>query len=137
MKAQVNTPQKVPGLQEAHLPHLLEANEVLHKNQKIKLDEYNELMRVKRERQALEIERKPLFFFIGLSLSLLFVIVAFNWKTYDKTNLVDLGQVNTEFDEVLDMPLSQQLPPPPPKKNLEVFELKEVEDEVLIEDMEG
>ncbi|HCX21371.1 MAG: energy transducer TonB [Flammeovirgaceae bacterium] len=93
-------------------------------------------MRVKRERQALEIERKPLFFFIGLSLSLLFVIVAFNWKTYDKTNLVDLGQVNTEFDEVLDMPLSQQLPPPPPKKNLEVFELKEVEDEVLIEDMD-
>ena len=135
MKTQVNTPQKIPGLREAHLPHLLEANEVLHQKNTT-VEQFDDLMQIKKERQAIDAERKPLFFFIGLSLSLFMIIIAFNWKTYDDTGLVDLGTVNSEFDEVLEMPISNQPPPPPPKQNLEVFELKEVEDEVLIEDMD-
>lgn len=135
MKTQVNTPQKIPGLQEAHLPYLLEANEVLHKNQN-QVQQFDDLMQIKRARQATDKERRPLFFFIGLSMSLFLIILAFNWKTYDDTGLVDLGTINSEFDEVLEMPVSNQPPPPPPKQNLEVFELKEVEDEVLIEDLE-
>lgn len=135
MKTHYKTPQKIPDLHEAQLPKLLHANEILHKKDQ-RLREFNGLMQVKRNRQALEISRKPLFFFIGLSLSLLMIIVAFNWKTYDNVGLVDLGNVEGNFDEVIDIPISNQPPPPPPKKNLEVFELKEVEDEVLIEDME-
>ena len=135
MKTHFKTPQKIPDLHEAHLPKLIHANEILHKKNQ-RLNTFTELMQVKRNRQALEQARKPLFFFIGLSLSLLMVIIAFNWKTYDDTGIVDLGKVEGDFDEVIDMPISNQPPPPPPKKNIEVFELKEVEDEVLIEDME-
>ncbi len=135
MNATVNTPQKIPELKEAQLPHLLEANKVIHRKQNF-LQEYSELMLVKKERQELDAERRPLFFFMGLSLSLLLVILVFNWKTYDSSGLVDLGTINNEFDEVLEMPVSNQPPPPPAKKNLEVYELKEVEDDVLIEDIQ-
>lgn len=135
MKAQVKIPKKIPELQEAHLPHLLEANEVLHKKQKT-VDQFDELMRIKRERQAIDESRRPLFFYIGLSASLLLVIIAFNWKTYNNGALVDLGTVSSEFDEVMEVPISNQPPPPPPKKNLEVFDLKEVDDDVLIEDLD-
>ncbi|WP_421871293.1 energy transducer TonB [Marinoscillum sp.] len=135
MKTHINTPQKIPGLQEAHLPHLIHANEIIHRKEK-KLNQYDGLMQIKRERQRVEADRRPMLFFLSLSISLLFIIIAFNWKTYDNMNLVDLGNVEGNFDEVVEMPVSNQPPPPPPKKNLEVFQLKEVEDEVLIEDME-
>ncbi|MFY0607119.1 MAG: energy transducer TonB [Cyclobacteriaceae bacterium] len=76
-----------------------------------------------------------MFFWIGLSLSLLLVVIAFNWKTYDQTGLVDLGDVGNDFDEIIDVPASIQPPPPPPQK-VEVFVVKEVDDETVIEEVE-
>lgn len=91
-------------------------------------------MDIKRERQRTNEERRPLFFFIGLSLSLLFTVVAFNWKTYDPLSIVDLGGVTSDFDEILEVPPSLQPPPPPPQK-LEVFVIKEADNEEVLEEV--
>ncbi|MEQ9302747.1 MAG: energy transducer TonB [Marinoscillum sp.] len=95
---------------------------------------YKDLMDLKKSRAQLHEERRPLFFFIGLSVSLLLVILVFNWKTYDH-EMVDLGTLDQSFEEILEVPLSTQPPPPPPKKMLEVFTLKEAADQVVVEEI--
>lgn len=112
----------------------LRAVEVLHP-QKISADNYQDLMDIKRAREKRDRERGPLFFFIGLSLSLLLVTIAFNWKSYDNADIVDLGQVDNTFDEMLEVPVSTQPPPPPPKK-MEVLNIQVVDDEQIIEEVE-
>jgi len=65
---------------------------------------------------------QTLFFNIGLVLSLLMVIAAFEWRFYDKEDLMNMGPTNVEFVETMDVPLTEQPPPPPPKalKNVEI-----------------
>lgn len=119
---------------DGNLPEALRANEVLHRNAP-KADTYQDLMDIKAERKKMDDERKPLFFFIGLTLSLLFIVIVFNWRTYENGDMVDLGQVDNDFDEILEVPPSIQPPPPPPQK-LEVFVIKEVDNEEIIEEVE-
>lgn len=135
MKTQAKNPKVVPKYAEDGLPQVLHANELLH-DKTINKAQYQELIGIKRSRQKWEAEHIPLFFMIGLSLSLLLVTIAFNWKSYDGMGLVDLGDVNRDFDEIMEVPLSEQAPPPPPEKALEVFEIKEVDDEQIIEDID-
>ena len=52
---------------------------------------------------------------LGLTLSLLSVIVAFEWRSYDDSGLLDLGQVNDDFEDIMEIPPTEQPPPPPPK----------------------
>lgn len=81
----------------------------------------------------IDLSRKSgLFLNIGLVVSLLLVIVAFEWKSYDKTDLLDLGQINDDFEEMTEVPLTQQPPPPPPK--IRQPEIIEVPDEEEIEE---
>lgn len=58
--------------------------------------------------------KKSLFFEIGLALSLLFVLVAFNWTSKEKGEavLVAVHQEIVEEEEILQ---TQQEPPPPPE----------------------
>lgn len=127
-------PKPMHATVDSNLNEALRANEVLHK--KIKEAEVcQSLIEIKKDRQKLFEERRPLFLMIGLSLSLLISVIVFNWKTYDNTNLVDLGQVDNDFDEIIEVPPSLQLPPPPPKK-LEVFQIKEVDDQQVIEEVD-
>ncbi|MFT6940461.1 MAG: protein TonB, partial [Cyclobacteriaceae bacterium] len=77
-----------------------------------------------------------LFFFVGLTLSLLFVTVIMNWKTYDRAELVDLGSLNAEFEDMLEVPVSVQPPPPPPPAQNQILTIVEVQDDVLIEEVE-
>ncbi len=117
-----------------NLPEALRANEVLH-TKPLSSSTYQGLMDVKKERQQSYEEKRPLFMMIGLTISLFLVVLGINWKFYDKTELVDLGQVENDFEEVLEVPPSLQPPPPPPKK-LEVFTLKEVDDNKVIEELQ-
>ncbi|HHL52850.1 MAG TPA: energy transducer TonB [Flammeovirgaceae bacterium] len=73
---------------------------------------------------------QTLFFNIGLVLSLLMVIAAFEWRFYDKEDLMNMGPTNVEFVETMDVPLTEQPPPPPPKalKNVEIIAVEDVED---------
>ena len=78
-----------------------------------------------------------LFLNIGLVLSLLLVISAFEWRFYDDGSLVDLGQVDDDFDDMVDIPPTEQPPPPPPKIQqpviIEVPDEEEIEDEIEID----
>ena len=81
--------------------------------------------------------KSGLFLNIGLVTSLLLVILAFEWKFYDDGNLADLGQVSDDFEEMLDIPPTDQPPPPPPKiqqpEIIEVPDEEEIEEEIEID----
>lgn len=78
-----------------------------------------------------------LFFNIGLTISLLFVITIFEWKFYDSGDVVELTSDTNDFNEVLDVPITEQPPPPPPKiQNINVIEVpdvQEIEEEIEID----
>lgn len=71
---------------------------------------------------------------IGLMLSFLLVITAFEWKTYGPTKLIDLGVPSVEFDPLLDVPITDIPPPPPPQvtppKIIEIPDDKEIEKKI-------
>lgn len=73
-----------------------------------------------------------MFLNIGMAASLLIVIVAFEWRSYDESALLDLGQVEDDFEDILEIPPTEQPPPPPPK--VQVPEIVEVPDEEEIEE---
>lgn len=95
-----------------------------------------ELMDMKKKRDADNHQRSKLFLAIGFTLSLLMVIVAFEWKTYDNGELMDLGTVKADFDEIADIELTQQPPPPPPTNKIIQPVFKEVPDDVELEELE-
>ncbi len=81
--------------------------------------------------------KRNLFFVIGLVISLLLVITAFEWKFYDDGQLANLdGDVSGIFEETLDIPQTEQPPPPPPKTSfvsiIEVPDIEEIEDEIQL-----
>lgn len=82
-------------------------------------------------------KKSGLFLNIGLVVSLLIVISAFEWKFYDDGDLVDLGQVRDDFEEMLEIPPTEQPPPPPPKiqqpEIIEVPDEEEIEEEIEID----
>jgi periplasmic protein TonB len=78
--------------------------------------------------------KRPLFIQIGLIVVLSVVLIAFEWKTFDRV-LVDLGE-----REVIDIPeemveiTRQDQPPPPPAPPPQTTQFKIVEDDVDIDD---
>lgn len=77
--------------------------------------------------------RSSLFFNIGLVVSLLLVVVAFEWKSYDEVVVVD-NYAGDDFDEIIDIPITEQPPPPPPQEIPKQPEIIEVPDEEEIEE---
>ena len=88
----------------------------------------------------LERKRIPLII-IGILFSTALVLVAFEWKTYE-TQVASLGQLDIDLIEEEIIPVSQQQPPPPPPPPapttvIEIVEdEKEIEEELVIEDMD-
>ena len=78
-----------------------------------------------------------LFANLGLVLTLGIVITAFEWKFYDDASTVDLGQVEDNFEEMMDIPNTAQPPPPPPKiqqpEIIEVPDEEEIEEEIEVD----
>ena len=85
--------------------------------------------------------KKSLFFQIGLAVTLALVLIAFEWKSYEK-NDYNLGSLNLDDMEEEIIPITRQevKPPPPPPPPPEVIEIVEdeveIENEVEIEDTE-
>lgn len=80
-------------------------------------------------------KKSPLFFSIGLFLSLGLTLAVFEARTYDRT--IDLGSDRAEntMDELLDIPITEQLPPPPPPvQQPQVVEVPE--DEILKDEIQ-
>lgn len=95
---------------------------------------------IARKYKSADLTRKQsLFFSIGLVVSLLLVITAFERRFYDDGNLANLGDATKAmFDEVLDIPSTEQPPPLPPRRTsfiniVEVPDIKEIEDEINME----
>ncbi len=82
--------------------------------------------------------KKILFFQIGLIVSLLVVLVSFEWRSYEKTDY-SLGQLQMDDLEEEMIPITRQEekppPPPPPPEIIEIVEDEvEIENEVEVEE---
>jgi protein TonB len=69
---------------------------------------------------------------LGLTISLSLVIIAFEWPANGDQEIIELGEVKDNFEEIMDMPPTEQPPPPPPTTT--IAEIKEVANDVEIED---
>lgn len=91
-------------------------------------------MELKKSEKADLENKKGLFLQIGLVLALALTLLAFEWKSYDKTEL-DLGQqVAAKVDEDVVINTQQnQPPPPPPQQQVQTTVLNIVENDVEVE----
>jgi len=65
-------------------------------------------------------------------LSIAFIILVFEWKTFDQGSMVQLSSISDQFEDLLDIPVTLQ--PPPPQPVVQQPEVVEVPDEVEIEE---
>ena len=72
------------------------------------------------------------FLLLGLTISLLIVIMAFEWPNRGEVGIIDLGDVNDDFEDLMEIPPTVQPPPPPPQ--VQIPEIIEVPDEEEIEE---
>ncbi len=78
-----------------------------------------------------------LFFNIGLCVTLSLVIYAFEYTPSEEGELMDLGQVEDDFEDIMEIPPTEQPPPPPPVVQLpeiiEVPDEEEIEEEIEVD----
>lgn len=97
---------------------------------------YQQLIDIKKQRHESDKSRAKLFFAIGLVISLLAVITAFEWQFVNEGPYTELQAHEMDrFEETLDIPNTTQPPPPPPENN-QAPVIVEVDDEVIIEEVE-
>jgi len=99
-------------------------------------DDYTELIAWKRNRSELQDTRSTMFFFIGLTLALLAVITAFEWKFQDDGIVTELALGESDWEEIQDIPMTNQPPPPPPQQKIQQPNIIEVPDEEILEEIE-
>lgn len=79
----------------------------------------------------------PMWLSLGLLVSLGLIFTAFEWKSYDEAAIMDLGTVDNDFEELIEIPITEQPPPPPPKvKEIEIIEVpdeEEIEEEIELD----
>lgn len=80
---------------------------------------------------------RPLAFNLGLVVTLLMVILAFEWKSSTKGDERITSRTTSVFDEVVDVPPTEQPPPPPPTlqqpRIVEVPNEEEIIEEIKVE----
>lgn len=77
--------------------------------------------------------KKGIFLQAGLVFALAVILIAFEWKTYDR-ELVDLGDVDVMHIEEEEIPITRQEPPPPPPPPVPTTILEIVDDDEEIEE---
>lgn len=94
-------------------------------------------MEAKKTPEADVNKRASLFLAIGLLVSLGITLAAFEYKKYDEGELMDLGMVADDFEELTEIPPTEQPPPPPPKiqqpQIIEIPDEEEIEEEIEID----
>jgi len=89
-------------------------------------------MEAKKTESADLLKKTSFFFSIGLLVTLAFVFTAFEWKQYEDS-LVDLqGKSTNTFEEMLEVPPTEQ--PPPPAPIIQQPQIVEVPDEEEIKE---
>tara|TARA_B100000959_G_scaffold77501_1_gene82323 strand:+ start:754 stop:1503 length:750 start_codon:yes stop_codon:yes gene_type:complete len=91
------------------------------------------IMQIKKNPRADVGRNSSLYFAIGLALMVFLAYGAINYKVYDKSDL-DLGKVSLDALDEDEVPVTEQVipppPPPPPPPAPEVIEIVEDEEEV-------
>lgn len=77
--------------------------------------------------------KKRIFLQLGIVIALLGVLVAFEWKQYERAEF-DLGTLEMDFIEEEDIPITRQEQPPPPPPPEPSMELVIVDDDVEVEE---
>lgn len=94
-------------------------------------------MEAKKTPQADITKKSTLFLAIGLVLSLGLTLAAFEWKKGEEGELMDLGMAQDDFEELTEIPPTEQPPPPPPKiqqpQIIEIPDEEEIEDDIEID----
>ena len=89
-------------------------------------------MEAKKTEKADLTKKSNLFFSVGLLVTMALVFMAFEWKSYEDS-LVDLQGKNTNiFEEMLEVPPTEQ--PPPPAPIIQQPQIVEVPDEEEIKE---
>ncbi|MEZ5083007.1 MAG: hypothetical protein R2750_06120 [Bacteroidales bacterium] len=78
--------------------------------------------------------KKTLFIEIGLIIALAAVLLAFEWKSYEKTELNLASRAMDDTPEEMIEITQHEKPPPPPKPPQQTTVIEIVEDELDIED---
>ena len=90
-------------------------------------------MQIKKNPNVDVARNSSLYFAIGLALMVFLSYGAINYKVYDKSDL-DLGKVNMDLLDEEEVPVTEQIvpppPPPPPPPAPEVIEIVEDEEEI-------
>ena len=120
-----NEEKQLDGLIKAALTH----------KKKLNSQDIEDLIRIKAEKDKRFKQRKILFTAIGYTISLLMVIAAFEWKFYDEKEVIDLTYSGEKFEELAEIPLTEQAPPPPPSSQTVQVIFTEVPDEEIIEEI--
>ena len=99
-------------------------------------------MERKKNKNANLEEKRGLFLQIGFIITLLIILGAFEYRSYEKTayNLGDLNLEDLE-EEIIPITKQEEKPPPPPPPPPEIIEIVEddieIEEEIEIEDTES
>jgi periplasmic protein TonB len=93
-------------------------------------------MEPKKSKSADLANKSFLFFNIGLVASLSLTILAFNYKVYDNTDRMDLLNKSAIVDDLIEPPVTEHLPPPPPELTqpqvIEVSNDEAIEEDIKI-----
>ena len=111
---------------------------IFEEPRQVELDrqDYDDLIAWKRNRKELKEKQSTMFFYLGLAIALLMVIIAFEWRFQNDALVTELSMNDTEWEEVQDIPLTSQPPPPPPQQIIQQAVFVEVPDEEIIEDLD-
>jgi protein TonB len=94
-------------------------------------------MQPKKSEKADLTNKSWLFFNIGLVITLLIVVMAFEYKSRDETDLKNMNKNSNLAEEILEVPPTEQPPPPPPKiqqpQIIEVPDEEEIKEEIKVE----
>jgi periplasmic protein TonB len=94
-------------------------------------------METKKSPKADLTKKTGLFFNIGLVITLALVIAAFEFPIYDQSTVDLKNAVDDNFEDIMEIPPTEQPPPPPPKIQqpdiVEVDDDEEIEDEIEID----
>jgi len=95
----------------------------------------NDIIKVKADRITRRERIKQVVTWLSFCLSISAIIVVFELKTYDRGSVVQLASLTDPFEDILDVPQTQQPPPPPPVVQQPIV-IEVPDDEDIEEDIE-
>jgi periplasmic protein TonB len=93
-------------------------------------------MELKKTEKADLSNKSSFFFSIGLLVTMALVVMAFEWKDYEASEVDLITKSTNVFEEIPEVPPTDQPPPPPPQVQqpqiVEVPDEEEIEDEIQV-----